>query len=76
MPTEAFSQRPVEPLYDALVPVDINPTAPSLDRMLRQQLTDGPINSRKGQLEGASATAKGSACKSGQGYRRPLPQSC
>ena len=38
---EAFSQRPVEALYDALVPVDVNPTAPNLDRVLRQQLTDG-----------------------------------
>ena len=41
MPEEAFSQRPVEALYDALVPVDVNPTAPNLDRVLRQQLTDG-----------------------------------
>ena len=41
MPEEAFSQRPVEVLYDALVPVDVNPTAPSLVRVLRQQLTDG-----------------------------------
>ena len=32
---------PVEALYDALVPVDVNPTAPNLDRVLRQQLTDG-----------------------------------
>ena len=30
----------------------------------------------QGQLEGASATARGSACKSEQGHRRPLPQSC
>ena len=37
---EAKSQRPVEALHDALVPVDVNPTAPSLDRLLRQQLTD------------------------------------
>ena len=28
-------------LYDALVPVDVNPTSPSLNRVLRQQLTDG-----------------------------------
>ena len=41
VPEEAFSQRPVEVLHDALVPVDVNPTAPSLDRVLRQQLTDG-----------------------------------
>ena len=41
MPKEAFSQRPVEALHDALVPVDVNPTAPNLDRVLRQQLTDG-----------------------------------
>ena len=41
VPEEAFSQRPVEALYDALVPVDVNPTAPNLDRVLRQQLTDG-----------------------------------
>ena len=27
-PEEAFSQRPVEALYDAFVPVDVNPTAP------------------------------------------------
>ena len=40
MPEEAFSQRPVEALHDALVPVDVNPTAPNLDRVLRQQLTD------------------------------------
>ena len=38
---EAFSQRPIETLYDAVVPVDVNPTAPNLDRVLRQQLTDG-----------------------------------
>ena len=38
---EAFSQRPVEAHHDALVPVDCNPTAPKLDRVLRQQLTDG-----------------------------------
>ena len=41
MPEEAFNQRPVEALHDALVPVDVNPTAPNLDRVLRQQLTDG-----------------------------------
>ena len=41
MPEEAFGQSPVEALYDALVPVDVNPTAPNLDRVLRQQLTDG-----------------------------------
>ena len=41
MPEEAFSQCPVEALYNALVPVDVNPTAPNLDRVLRQQLTDG-----------------------------------
>ena len=41
MPKEAFSQRPVKALYDALVPVDVSPTAPNLDRVLRQQLTDG-----------------------------------
>ena len=40
MPEQAFSQRPVEALHDALVPVDVNPTAPNLDRVLRQQLTD------------------------------------
>ena len=28
-------------LYDALVSVDVNPTALNLDRLLRQQLTDG-----------------------------------
>ena len=27
--------------HDALVPVDVNPTAPNLDRVFRQQLTDG-----------------------------------
>ena len=31
----------VEALHDALVPVDVHPTAPNLDRVLRQQLTDG-----------------------------------
>ena len=41
MPEEAFSQRPVEALHDALVPVGVNPTALNLDRVLRQQLTDG-----------------------------------
>ena len=41
MPEKAFSQRPVEALYDAMVPLDVNPTAPNLDRVLRQQLTDG-----------------------------------
>ena len=41
MPVKAFSQRPVEALYDALIPVDVNPNAPNLDRVLRQQLTDG-----------------------------------
>ena len=41
VPEEAISQRPAEALYDALVPVDVNPTAPNLDRVLRQQLTDG-----------------------------------
>ena len=41
MPEEAFSHRPIEALYDALVPVAVNPTAPNLDRVLRQQLTDG-----------------------------------
>ena len=40
MPKEAFSQRPVEAFINALVPVDVNPTAPNLDRVLRQQLTD------------------------------------
>ena len=30
----------------------------------------------QGQPEGALATASGSACKSEQGHRRPLPQSC
>ena len=37
---KTFSQRPIEALHDALVPVDVNPTAPNLDRVLRQQLTD------------------------------------
>ena len=37
MPEEAFSQRPIEALDNALVPVDVNPTAPNLDRVL----TDG-----------------------------------
>ena len=41
MPKEAFSQRLFEALYDALVPVDASPTAPNLDRVLRQQLIDG-----------------------------------
>ena len=41
MSEEAFSQCPVEALHDALVPVDVHPTAPNLDRVLRQQLTDG-----------------------------------
>ena len=41
MPKEVFSQRPVEALYDALVPVDVNLTGPNLDRVLCQQLTDG-----------------------------------
>ena len=41
MPEEAFSQCPVKALFDALVPVDLIPSAPNLDRVLRQQLTDG-----------------------------------
>ena len=41
MPEETFSQRPVKGLYDVMVPVDVNPTAPNLDRVFRQQLTDG-----------------------------------
>ena len=41
LPEEAFSQRPIEGLYGTLVPVDVNPTAPKLDRVLRQLLTDG-----------------------------------
>ena len=41
MPKEAFSKRPVDTLYDALVPVDVTPTAPNLDRVLCQQLTNG-----------------------------------
>ena len=41
MPEKTFSQRPVKAFHDALVPVDVNPTAPNLDRVLRQQLTDG-----------------------------------
>ena len=41
MSEEAFSQCPVEALHDALVPVDVHPTAPIFDRVLRQQLTDG-----------------------------------
>ena len=41
MPEEAFSQRLVEARHDALVPVDVNPTAPNLDRVLRQHLSDG-----------------------------------
>ena len=41
MPEQAFSQCPVEALHDALVPVDVYPTASNLDRVLRQQLTDG-----------------------------------
>ena len=41
MSERAFSQRPVEALHDALVPVDVNPTVPNLDRVLCQQLTDG-----------------------------------
>ena len=41
MPEEAFSQCPVEAPHDALVPVDVHPTAPNLERVLRQQLTDG-----------------------------------
>ena len=39
MPEAAVSQRPIEALHDALVPVDVNPTAPNLDRVLLQQLT-------------------------------------
>ena len=41
MSEEAFSQCPVEALLDALVPLDVHPTAPNLDRVLRQQLTGG-----------------------------------
>ena len=41
MPEEAFSQCRVEALHDALVPVDVHPTSPNLDRVLHQQLTGG-----------------------------------
>ena len=41
VPEEAFSQRPVEALHDAFVPVDVNPTAANLDRVPGQQLNDG-----------------------------------
>ena len=41
MSEDAFSQCPVIALHDALVPVDVHPTASNLDRVLRQQLTDG-----------------------------------
>ena len=41
MPEEAFNERPVEALYDALGHVDVNLTATNLGRVLRQQLTDG-----------------------------------
>ena len=34
VPEEAFSQRPIKALHDALVPVDVNPIAPNLDRVL------------------------------------------
>ena len=58
MPKEAFSQHPVEALHNALVPVDVIPTAPNLDRVLRQQLTDGAHELKAWtKLEGASATA-------------------
>ena len=39
MPEEAVSQRPVEALHDALTPVDVNPTASNLGRVLTK-LTD------------------------------------
>ena len=35
---EPLSQGPVPALYDPLVPVDVNPTAPNLNRVLCQQL--------------------------------------
>ena len=41
MSEKAFSQCPVEAFHDGLDPVDVHPTAPNLDRVLRQQLTDG-----------------------------------
>ena len=44
MPEEAFSQRPTEALYDALVPVDVNPTAPLTDGA--HELTAG-VNLKK-----------------------------
>ena len=68
MPEEAFSQRAVERLYDALVPVDVNPTAPNLYRVLCQQLTDGAheltagVNLKKLWLsQGASVVNPGKA---------------
>ena len=48
MPEEAFSQRPVEALHEALVPVYVNPTAPNLDRVLRQQPMAKSMDSRPG----------------------------
>ena len=41
MSEEAFSQCLVEALHDGLVPEDVHPTAPNLDSVLCQQLTDG-----------------------------------
>ena len=38
VPEETFSQRPVQVPYDALVPDDVNPTSPDLDRVLCKQL--------------------------------------
>ena len=40
VPKQLFWEDPVPTLHDALVPVNIDPTAPHLDRVLCQQLVD------------------------------------
>ena len=40
MPKQPLCEGPVPALYDPLVPVDVNPTAPNLNRVFCQQLVD------------------------------------
>ena len=77
MPEEAFCQRPVEALHDALVPVDVNPTAPNLDRVLRQQLTDRAHElAPRVNLKEHRPPQGAPLVNPSKALRRPLPQSC
>ena len=77
VPKEAFNQRPVEALHNALVPVDVNPSSPNLDRVLCQQLTHCTHElAPRVNLKELRPPQGGSACKPELGHLRPLPQSC